>query len=49
MIYKKLPQDDPMRRKPCIKLAQEKLSWLPKVDIYEGIDRTITYFKSILK
>ena len=49
MIYKKLPQDDPLRRKPCIKLAQEKLSWLPKVDIYEGIDRTITYFKSILK
>ena len=49
MINKKLPQDDPMRRKPCIKLAQEKLSWLPKVDIFEGIDRTISYFKSTLK
>ena len=49
MINKKLPQDDPMRRKPCIKLAQEKLSWLPKVDIFEGLIEPSLYFKSVLK
>ncbi len=48
IIKKDLPQDDPLKRKPCIKLAYEKLNWSPKIEISEGIDRTISYFKSLL-
>lgn len=45
IVYKELPVDDPVRRKPSIKLAKEKLQWQPKISIDEGIDRTIEYFK----
>lgn len=49
IIYKGLPSDDPMRRKPDLALAKEKLNWLPKVDIEDGIMRTIKYFEEKLK
>lgn len=41
-----LPLDDPHRRCPDITLAKEKLSWTPKVDLEEGLAKTIDYFKS---
>ena len=44
--YKELPQDDPLQRKPDISLAREKLGWIPKVDIHEGLKKTIEYFNS---
>ena len=45
IIYKDLPKDDPLKRKPLIDLAKEKLNWSPKVGISEGLDLTIAYMK----
>lgn len=39
-----LPQDDPLQRKPDISLAKKELCWEPKVDIGEGLLKTIEYF-----
>ena len=44
--YRKLPQDDPVRRKPDISLAKRILGWEPKVSLEEGLKDTITYFKT---
>lgn len=43
-----LPQDDPKRRKPDIRLAQDKLNWSPEVQLKEGLQKTIHYFDQIL-
>jgi len=43
-----LPQDDPKQRKPNIDLAYKEILWLPKVGIYEGLTKTIKYFKENL-
>lgn len=45
IVFKELPKDDPARRKPDISLAEEKLGWKPLVDIDEGLERTIAYFR----
>ena len=45
IIYKPLPKDDPLQRKPDISLAKEKLLWQPKVNIDEGLEKTIPWFK----
>jgi UDP-glucuronate decarboxylase len=45
--FKDFPKDDPTRRKPDISLAKEKLKWKPKVELKEGLIKTINYFKSI--
>ncbi|MBW2651077.1 MAG: SDR family oxidoreductase [Deltaproteobacteria bacterium] len=45
IIFGPLPQDDPRQRQPDITLAKEKLKWEPKIDLEEGIKKTITYFK----
>ena len=47
IVYKPLPQDDPLQRKPDITLAQEKLGWNPATDLEEGLRRTIDYFKNL--
>jgi len=45
MIYKPLPSDDPMQRKPDITLAKEYLNdWTPSVALEDGLRRTISYF-----
>jgi UDP-glucuronate decarboxylase len=44
--FKPLPQDDPMRRRPDITLAQKHLGWFPITDLAEGLHRTIAYFQS---
>lgn len=44
-----LPQDDPVRRRPDITLAKEKLNWEPKVTLEEGLKKTIAYFESFVK
>ncbi len=49
IIFKPLPQDDPVKRKPDISLAKEKLNWEPKVDIKVGLQKTIEYFDEKLK
>ena len=44
-----LPSDDPTQRKPDISLAQKLLSWNPVVELSTGLDRTIPYFREIIK
>lgn len=48
IIHNPLPQDDPVQRLPDISLAKEIIGWFPKIDIDDGLDRTIYYFKSII-
>ena len=44
-IYRDLPEDDPRQRRPDISLAKEKLDWEPRVELEEGLVKTIEYFK----
>ena len=48
IVFKPLPQDDPLQRKPDISLANDKLRWQPKVDLVDGLRYTIDYFKDLL-
>ncbi len=45
IVFKPLPKDDPIRRKPDISLARKELRWEPKVDWEEGLKKTIEWFK----
>jgi len=47
ITYNSLPEDDPLKRKPDITLAREKLGWEPAVPLEEGLKKTIDYFKKI--
>ena len=47
--YLPLPQDDPKKRKPDLSLATQILGYNPEVELAEGIERTIDYFKKVLK
>ena len=47
-VFKKLPDDDPKRRKPDLELAKKTINWEPKINISEGIAKTIEYFKQEL-
>ena len=49
VIYKDLPQDDPMQRQPDISKAKEILDWEPKVGREEGMKKTFEYFKTLSK
>ena len=49
IIYKPLPSDDPVRRRPDISLAQKKLNWQPMVNLEQGLAKTIAYFEDYLK
>ena len=49
IIYKPLPEDDPKRRQPDIELAKKELKWEPKIQLDEGLKKTINYFDDILK
>lgn len=48
IIFKPLPQDDPLQRRPDISLAKEKLQWEPRIDVEKGLNKTIEYFRGIL-
>jgi len=48
IVFKPLPKDDPVRRRPDITMAKEVLSWKPKVKLEEGLKRTIEYFRGII-
>lgn len=48
IIYKSLPSDDPTQRQPDISLAKKELDWEPKIDIEEGLMKTINYFKELI-
>jgi len=47
IVHLSLPDDDPTQRRPDITLAQKKLGWQPTVDLAEGLQRTIGYFRNI--
>lgn len=49
IIFKPLPQDDPMQRKPDITLASRELGWKPTVMLEDGLLKTIEYFDKLLK
>ena len=48
IIYKPLPEDDPKRRRPNIELAEKELKWEPKIQLDEGLKKTINYFERLL-
>lgn len=48
IIYKELPEDDPTQRRPDISLAKNILNWQPEIQLKEGLENTIKYFRKIL-
>jgi dTDP-glucose 4,6-dehydratase len=48
IVYKELPEDDPKVRQPDITRARAMLGWEPKVDVRDGVARTIEFFKSLV-
>ena len=48
LVEKPLPSDDPTQRKPDISKAKQILDWEPKVELEEGLEKTIPYFRDIL-
>jgi len=43
-----LPQDDPMQRQPDISQAKKHLDWEPKIQLRQGLEKTIAYFDAVL-
>lgn len=48
IVSRSLPLDDPRQRKPSIALAKAVLGWEPKINLDEGLRRTIEYFKTVI-
>ena len=48
ILFKPLPEDDPIQRKPDISFAHAELGWQPVVELTEGLERTISYFKAFI-
>ncbi len=48
LIDKPLPEDDPTQRCPDIYMAKKELNWQPTIELEEGLERTIAYFRKIL-
>jgi UDP-glucuronate decarboxylase len=48
ILQKPLPQDDPKQRRPDIKEAKGMLKWEPKIELEEGLEKTIDYFRKIM-
>lgn len=49
IIFKDLPQNDPMQRKPVIEKAQRLIRFSPQIDLEMGLEKTIQYFRQIVK
>jgi UDP-glucuronate decarboxylase len=49
LVFRELPGDDPKKRKPDIALAKRMLGWEPRIDLSQGLIRTVNYFQSICK
>ena len=48
IVYRPLPEDDPVQRRPDIALAKRALDWEPRVDLREGMEKTIDYFRQVI-
>ena len=46
IVFKEILQDDPMQRQPDISLAKKELNWRPNIELIEGLESTISFFKS---
>ena len=46
--FRKLPLNDPQRRKPCLNKAKKYLNWNPQISLTEGLNQTIISFKDTL-
>ena len=49
VIYRPLPHDDPKQRCPDIGAAQQHLAWAPRVELRQGLAKTIAYFEQLLR
>ena len=49
LVYRPLPVDDPLQRRPDIGLAQSLLDWQPTIPLRQGLERTIAYFDALLR
>ncbi|WP_440880908.1 UDP-glucuronic acid decarboxylase family protein [Tenacibaculum sp. C7A-26P2] len=49
IVFKPLPSDDPLRRKPDIEKANKELNWEPKINLETGLIKTITYFDNLFR
>jgi UDP-glucuronate decarboxylase len=49
IVYRPLPQDDPMQRRPDISLAEKLLNWEPKIELKDGLEKTIEYFRQFVE
>ena len=49
IIYKPLPENDPLQRKPDISLIKSIIDWEPTIQLEDGLKETISYFKNVLK
>ncbi|MEO1584631.1 MAG: UDP-glucuronic acid decarboxylase family protein [Planctomycetota bacterium] len=47
IVERPLPADDPKQRQPDISLARDKLGWTPQVELREGLEKTIEWFRSV--
>ena len=49
LVFRPLPQDDPMQRQPVIDLAREVLGWEPQISLQQGLEPTIADFRKRVK
>jgi len=49
IVFKAIPQDDPLQRKPDITLAKKILDWEPSIKLEDGLIKTIQYFEKLIK
>jgi UDP-glucuronate decarboxylase len=49
LVYQPLPQDDPTQRKPDITRAREWLGWEPGIQLAQGLETTVAYFRERLR
>ena len=49
LVFKPLPSDDPMQRQPDISVARRVLEWQPKVELEEGLRKTVAYFQTLVR
>jgi len=47
IVFKPLPEDDPLQRKPNIEMAMAKLKWKPRTQLETGLNATINYFRTL--
>ena len=48
LVFEPLPQDDPIQRQPNITRARDLLGWTPRVQLEQGLEATIAYFRKII-